>query len=577
MRNQGSGTIAITQVPAGATVQSATLLWDVLADQAGPSLATGTIDGAPVNGAPWASGPSPCWPVSSNFSYEADVTSQVPGNGAYHLAGFATGRSDGADPWSTGSSAPLLEGATLIVVYELASMPSTVIQIAAGAPETQSGAELDTSFSGFVASGPSSATTTFIVADGQESGNTAAANGSALPVGFPGADPQSAPSFSQGNLWDTVTVDISADVSPGDSGVSLAVTGNADCLVWVGQVLSVAAEGQVLSFGDSVAAGYGLGASEGHPDNPSAYPAVFAQLRGVNSENYAVEGACASNTEPACKHDSVNAQIGQVPIVVTAGTVTLTVGANDIDFGGCLKDIFTQSDYQLKSPSDPCSSRQLQANLDRFQRSLTADLKTISQRWPTAKIMIMDYYNPFPAPPAANGSPCQINQVLAFLYERQFIHESWSTIAKNFVLHHNKFTGDARQVQTLVYNGAASVLGHLNSVINTAAQGVATVIPVDFSGHDICASGSEWAFSPTAQAELQVRVGTIHKTIHLGAGGDDVCPQPASSQDWNYKLDKSFSDTGVHGRLTMSVGVNCLPHPTTAGQVAIASDFDQHT
>jgi hypothetical protein len=58
MRNQGSGTIAITQVPAGATVQSATLLWDVLADQAGPSLATGTIDGAPVNGAPWASGPS---------------------------------------------------------------------------------------------------------------------------------------------------------------------------------------------------------------------------------------------------------------------------------------------------------------------------------------------------------------------------------------------------------------------------------------------------------------------------------------------------------------------------------------
>ena len=72
MRNLGCGTISVTGVPAGATVKSATLLWDVLADQADPTFAQGTINGSPITGTEWASGVSPCWPVASNWSYEAD-------------------------------------------------------------------------------------------------------------------------------------------------------------------------------------------------------------------------------------------------------------------------------------------------------------------------------------------------------------------------------------------------------------------------------------------------------------------------------------------------------------------------
>ena len=255
MRNLGYGTISITGVPAGATVQSATLLWDILANQTDPTFAQGTFNGNPVTGTEWASGASPCWPVSSNLSYEANVTGQVNGNGSYKLAGFATGQSDGADPWNVGSTPPLLEGASLVVVYTLASMQETTIQIAEGATETDSGNTASATLSGFTAIGPPSATTTYIVADGQEAGNAGSFNGTTLPnVGFPGADPQAVPNYSLGNLWDTVTADVGSLVSPGDKSAALGVTGFGDCLVWVGQVLAV-----------STAAGFTFNATFGAP------------------------------------------------------------------------------------------------------------------------------------------------------------------------------------------------------------------------------------------------------------------------------------------------------------------------
>ena len=133
MRNLGYGTITLSGVPAGATVVSARLLWDVLGDTADPSFAQGSIDGTPITGTGWASGGDPCWGNGANFSYEADVTAMVTGNGSYSLSGFATGESDGADPWNVGSVPPMMEGASLVVIYQLASMPEATIQIAAGA------------------------------------------------------------------------------------------------------------------------------------------------------------------------------------------------------------------------------------------------------------------------------------------------------------------------------------------------------------------------------------------------------------------------------------------------------------
>jgi hypothetical protein len=240
MRNLGYGIIDISGVPKGATVKSATLMWDILANSSAASFAQGTFDGTAITGTAWAIGASPCWPVSNNFSYEANVTTLVHGNGAYPLSGFTTGESDGADPWSVGSTPPLLEGASLVVIYQEPSLHPSFIQIAEGASETDSGNSAQATLDGFQASSAPAATTTYIVADGQEQGNTASFDSTVLPgVGFSGADPQAVADYSMGNLWDTVTTDVSSYVQPGDKSADLAVTGNNDCLVWVGQVLSV--------------------------------------------------------------------------------------------------------------------------------------------------------------------------------------------------------------------------------------------------------------------------------------------------------------------------------------------------
>jgi hypothetical protein len=67
-------------------------------------------------------------------------------------------------------------------------------------------------------------------------------------IGFVGSDPQSVPSYSQGNLWDTSTATVSPQVKEGDTSATASLassvdpsTGYYDCLVWVGQVFSVSA------------------------------------------------------------------------------------------------------------------------------------------------------------------------------------------------------------------------------------------------------------------------------------------------------------------------------------------------
>lgn len=580
MRNLGYGSISVTGVPAGATVASATLLWDILADQSDPTFAQGSLNGTPITGTNWASGASPCWSPGSNFSYEADVTSLVNGNGSYALAGFASGESDGADPWNSGSTPPMLEGATLVVVYKMASMPTATIQIAAGASETASGNEALATMTGFTTPAEPSATTTYIVADGQEAGNTAEFNGTALPgVGFPGADPQAVAGYSQGDLWDTVTTDVSDLVNPGDTSATLGLTGNDDCLVWVGQVFEMSGTGSVLGLGDSVAAGYGLGPSQGFPDNPAAYPAVLGQdLGGSPGQNYAIEGACASTTDGCTS--SVDQEIRQVPSSFKPSLITLTVGADDINFAGCIESIIVNSDLSMTASGDPCNHTRLSASLTAFQRSLSADLQTLSVTYPGVPVDVMDYYNPFPAPPGSHGTACVLNDGVGLLYEHAQT-KSWAKTVEMYLRHPTKFEDNARLVQKRIYDDAQSVLSQLNSTINTVARadGSTVVNAGDFAGHDMCQKGAaKWVFEPTLAVNMSLRAGAFHKTTGFSTGGQ-VCPDPIKSAEWDLTISKSFDSKSLHasGSFYLRLGLNCAPHPDTNGQTALARDFLQQS
>ena len=354
MRNLGHGTITITGVPAGATVKSAILLWDVLADTQDPAFARGTFNGTPVTGTERASGASPCWSVAGNWSYAADVTSLVGGNGFFALSGFATGQGDGADPWTAGSAPPLLEGASLVVVYELRSMPAAVIQIAAGATMTNAGHPAGATLGGFMASSPASAMATYIVADGQQAGNTAAFGGATLPaVSFTGADPQAVPGYSRGNLWDTVTADVSAHITPGDTSAALAVTGQGDCIVWVGQVLAVAGQPvrTLVAMGDSYSSGEGNppfdpGTDVKNGDHCHRSAQAWPRLLAAADPTITMEAhiACSGATTKDVTSRRFNHEPSQIrqleALPQPPQLITITIGGNDFGFGSVLSNCF---------------------------------------------------------------------------------------------------------------------------------------------------------------------------------------------------------------------------------------------
>jgi hypothetical protein len=93
----------------------------------------------------------------------------------------------------------------------------------------------------------------------------------------------------------------------------------------------------------------------------------------------------------------------------------------------------------------------------------------------------------------------------------------------------------------------------------------------------MCAHGSEWVFSPTAAVDLSLRLGSlVNKNVHLSVGGDEVCPDPVpSSSERNFRFYQQLDLRSLHvfASVGISVGTNCVPHPTQTGQAAIAADF----
>lgn len=239
MRNRGYGTITIGGIPSGSAIVAAYLYWDILDDEELPSFDDGTFDGTSITGVLIGTDADPCWdPQTTNYAYRADVTSLVTGNGAYSLTGFASGDTDGSYPFAK-ATPPLLEGASLVVVYWNQFLPWKTVIIWDGSLEFQI-AKVSTIITDFTAKAPVSAKTTYIVADGQDTdpdlNNKVYFNTALLATerikGF------------EGYLWDTETYDVSAHVSDGDTSVTAEIESASDdnlydCLVWIAQVFSV--------------------------------------------------------------------------------------------------------------------------------------------------------------------------------------------------------------------------------------------------------------------------------------------------------------------------------------------------
>ena len=157
----------------------------------------------------------------------------------YNLAGFASGTTNGQDPWLSGSAAPMAEGASLVVVYVQEGGVLTTIQLYRGFTTFIGGTASQTIALPTPTTGSSQ--TTFIAADGQSGAwpKTVTANGVPLPsVTLTGTDPQAGPPFVFGDLSDTQSADTSAALPKGSASETLAANFTDDCVVWDGQVIS---------------------------------------------------------------------------------------------------------------------------------------------------------------------------------------------------------------------------------------------------------------------------------------------------------------------------------------------------
>jgi hypothetical protein len=135
LRDQGSGTITIGGIPAGANyIARAYLYWGIInsGDPGGAMI----INGHSTASSLLSSDVSPCWPPPSIFTYRANVTPFVNGNGTYTLSGYPTGLTGGQDPWTNMNAAPEIDGATLVVFYGQMAATGTTINATEGAPFT---------------------------------------------------------------------------------------------------------------------------------------------------------------------------------------------------------------------------------------------------------------------------------------------------------------------------------------------------------------------------------------------------------------------------------------------------------
>jgi len=238
IRDQGYGTIDLTWpgAPSTANLVGAYMIWSIMDDAVPPDW--GTLNGVNVSGT-WSAyaTPSPCWSPTFIYTFVADVTGDVV-NGVNVLTAFPSGLTNGLDPWADPQIVPMAEGVSLVAVYSTDSAVVHEVTVYTGAETTSGGSLVETL--NYTAAIGGAATTTYIVADGQYSGNSAIWNGTEIDANaFPGSDPkESTATWSYGNLSDTRTFPVTVSVGS-TSTVAGVTTDGDDCVTWVGQVLSV--------------------------------------------------------------------------------------------------------------------------------------------------------------------------------------------------------------------------------------------------------------------------------------------------------------------------------------------------
>jgi hypothetical protein len=315
LRGEGTGTIDLPDLPSGASVVKAYLIWATIGKDLHPDL---TFNGTPISGLLIGVSANTCWESDyslQNYVYRADVTSHVDGGGEYIIDNLPSDLETGNDS----------QGASLVVVYSLPGSPLRTILINDGAVtlDTVKNTYTDTLL-GFWTDDPvTEARVTYIVGDGQQEYNTG-------DITFNGELVASNEFFgTAGDYWDDLTYPVTefSPFSPSTTTLNNQIDGlTPDCLVWASTVFSVTTEMVTEVENQLVQA-----------DNISIYGGVTAAgvgLRGEGSGDIVIdgipEGATVSHaylywgtlgTTGAFEYPSFNGNVAEGEVIGISGNV----------------------------------------------------------------------------------------------------------------------------------------------------------------------------------------------------------------------------------------------------------------
>ena len=547
MRDTGYGTINISGISSGSTVVAAYLYWAIIGPSSMPGFnyAKGYINGAAITGTKVASSQSPCWPDAYGnyppiWSYRADVKSKVNKavNGTYSLSGFASGLTNGADPWVAPVTLPLLEGASLVIIYSNNNLPNTSFLIYNGAATMAGGKdnavyELHLDIPGVNAVAPTGFSSTTFIGSGAYNGPSPSPTSffsQTVGSGWQGSDPNGYTSpYSHGNLWDTMTMDLHSMIDPPESDFWFSSNMESSCVTWVAQVLSYSSGNQDTD-GDGLLDGWEL---NGYDPNGDGNPEVNLPAMGANplhkdlfvEADYMNDSSGYDFALPAkAQLDDLVNSFANAPVSNPDGTTGIHL---HIDTGGAANGVApgTIGAYNLGG-----------GNVVPFQTNLgVAGSNCTNYDWSQFQSLKNSYFNPYRIP---------IFHYMIFAYDLGPTCGSVSGISRN------------SPVDSVFIKGAT----------------------------DFIVSLGEWDDEGVNHGSLTEREGTfMHELGHnlgLRHGGNDNInykPNYLSVMNYFFQMDGVYRDGGYHYDysrfLLPSLNENSLKEPVGLGPLTTGDNY----
>jgi hypothetical protein len=315
LRNSTTGNITIS-LPAGATVNKAYLYYGTQHTVLNAGSNVINLKATNVAGVNIGVNQGTCWGQPSSTHFRADVTSIVTGSGVYPVV------------WNPTGTGILRQGASLVVVYNLASDPTREVIIMNGNNVVNVSGQTMTTVMTFTdpAAAPVVVKTTDITGDGQEPppgfAEVHRVIGSLGTLNF-----DNTIGGGDGAFWDTDTHAISAIVGVGSGSVTVTtgIPAGGDCLDWAAQVLSInSSRVEVDHFPNSV----GVFALE-LPNGTEVTQVLFGPAEAKVQIN-PVTGAGAVDTD-GDGEEQVKTQL--VSLQLTGGGFNVTLNPNQPSLG----------------------------------------------------------------------------------------------------------------------------------------------------------------------------------------------------------------------------------------------------